>query len=609
MKGISFIAIVLLALRSLLASSCANSCTVTYPDFKSRSAMMIDSVANWAADFTLDDFKASDDFEGGKYGAYPIMALFERGHLEKANEFAAQQLVGGAAMFREFTTMALYMEYHDLYDEALREKVKKNQLASNFFNLDAEVIDTDVSESHRNPRLGGASENHKLMYAAAAYLGGIAWPDEYPKEWFQIGYEHLMHWFDVVTSIGYWEEDSPTYFIHHLGPILSVADHAPEGSEMKKRATMVLDWYFASIAGEYLHGYWITPVARDHNPLYGLASSPESIALTWLMFGDASQVPNPHIYQPYRHWKATLHFAVSDYRVPEVLARIATDRDKPFVHQEYMAKNPMHPKEYCYLNSKYGMASILSEKSDHIPPNMTRWKVQWVVESPDKEPSVFLMKHPQNQGDAEKWRGASSAEQVLQYEDALIAVYNISEGEEAHIEGPFRKESFQAIERKQGWLFIHTGANLMAIRAINGLEISDQTRPTEIYNAEVEVNIIKSMGRKNGLIVQTAPLNDYSDRNPENALQEFITDVLTKTKIDASGIDDENPVLSYTSLSRDLLEIRFDTFKKVNGKDLEFDNWPLLGNPWMQQDYKGRILTIEYGNQRLVYDFYRWEIE
>ncbi len=440
--------------------------------FEQRKQILIDSVANWASTFTLEDFKNSDNFKGGKYGAYPIMALFETGELEKAREFTAQQLVGGGAMFREFSTMALYMQYQHLYTPELRELVKQDQLKSNFFKTDIKKDARAAGESHANPQLGGASENHKLMYAAAAYLAGLAWPNEYPKEWAKIGYDHLINWFRIVTSIGFWEEDSPTYFIHHLGPLVSVADHAPEGSEMKKRATMVLDWYFASIAGEYLHGYWITSAARDYNPLYGLSNSAESTAVTWLEFGDAPQIPNPHVFQPYRHWKAALHFAVSAYRVPDILTRIATDRKQAFVHREFMKKNPIHPKEYCYVTPTYGVASIIGENGKMVP-NITRWKVQWIADDAEKEPSVFFMKHPYEKDNWEEWRGASPAEQVVQHEAALVAVYNIPDDGKPFIEAPFVAKSYVEQVWKEGWLFVHTGSSLLAVKAINGMEITD----------------------------------------------------------------------------------------------------------------------------------------
>jgi len=574
-------------------------------DFKSRKQLLLDSIANWANTLDLEGFKKSDDYEGGKYGAYPIMALFEKGQIDKACQFAAQQLVGGAAMFREYTTMALYMQYHKLYGQYLCDKVKQDQLKSNFFNFYGTDGSADISQNHRNSKLGGASENHKLMYASAAYLAGIAWPDDYPQKWYQAGYEHLMNWFDIVTKIGFWEEDSPTYLIHHMGPILTVAEFAPEGSEMKKRASMVLDWYFLSIAGEYLKGYWITPVARDYNPMYGLANSAESTALTWLYFGDAALVPNPHVHQTFLHWKAALHFALSDYELPDIIKRIATDRHQSFIHREFMKKNPMEPKEYCYITPTYGMASIVGENG-RIVPDATRWKVQWVAESKEKEPSVFFLKHPYGDNDWRAWRGASPAEQVLQCKDALIAVYRMEDGDKGFIDGPFPSSSFKVIKHEENWLFLHSGNCLIATYAAKGFSISDEERLRD--GSEITYKSLKSNGRKNGLIVQTASVGSYKSKSPEAELKLFKQDILSKTKIDTSGIDADKPRLKYKSLSGNWLEIEFNNFKKINGKILDLENWPLLENPWMHQEIGGKLI-LKHNNEERVYDFANWTVK
>lgn len=567
-----------------------------FPDFSSRKQMLIDSVAEYAGRLSLEEFKESDGFNGGKYGAYLIMALFETGQIQKAREFVAQQLVGGAAMFREFSTMSLYMQYHDKYGPELCERVKSDQLKSNFF------------DKKNKDGMGGASENHKLMYASAAYLAGIAWPNEYPEEWYQTGYNHLMNWFETVTSIGFWEEDSPTYLIHHMGPILSVAEFAPDGSEMKKRAKMVLDWYFASIAGEYLHGYWITPTARDYNPIYGLANSAETTALTWLYFGDAPQIPFPHIYSKFYHWKATIHFAVSDYELPDIIKLIATHRDRPFVHREFMVKNPMQPKEYCYIAPQYGLASTLGE-SVNVVPNQTRWKLQWVANDANKEPSVFFMKHPYEKDEWQKWRGASPAEQVIQHENVLVAVYKINENEKPFIDGPFIPGSYELYKQNDGWIFIHTGSCLFAVKAVNGLKITDEKRMTDNHGIVQELGVLKSEGLRNGLIVQTAEVQVYESGSIEKTLDKFMVDVLTRTTIDSSGVNTENPRLSYRSLSGDLIEIAFNQFKKINGKNLELGSWPLLENQWMHQDVNGKELFLKFKHEKRIYDFANWTVK
>lgn len=582
-----------------------------FSSLESRKKMMIDSIATWASGLSKAEFI---DSEGGKYGAFLAMALYEKGEIEKARKFTAWQLEGEGDMFREFGTMTLYMKYHELYGEALCQKVKQNQLKSDFFQPKEENFKGEVSQSHRITRLGGASENHKLMYACAAYLAGIAWPDEYPKEWFQAGYDHLMYWFSTVTSIGFWEEDSPTYLIHHMGPVLSVAEFAPEGSEMKKRATMVLEWYFLSMAGEYLHGYWITPAARDYNPLYGLAFSAETSALMWLYFDDASMVPYPHVSNHFRHWKASIHFAVSDFELPDIIKRIATDRDESFVHREFMAKNPLRPKEYCYLNKIYGMASILSEEGPMVP-DMTRWKIQWIANSPEKEPCVFFMKHPYIEPDSrnpekwKQWRGASTAEQVIQYKNALLAVYKIDDDQLPFIDGPFQKESFEVIKYHNKWIFAHAGSCLLAIYAVKGFETNTKHHISDSHGPMKSICTIQSQGKRNGLIVQTALPEVYSGKTYEEVLELFKDDVLERTGIDTLGIKNENPVLTYKSLSGDVLEIKFNGYKKLNGELIDFENWPLLENPWMHQDYKGSQLILNHGGEKRIYDFDKWVIE
>jgi hypothetical protein len=217
------------------------------------------------------------------------------------------------------------------------------------------------------------------------------------------------------------------------------------------------------------------------------------------------------------------------------------------------------------------------------------------------------MKHPYEENDWKEWRGASPAEQVLQHENALIAVYKIGEDQKDYIEGPFREEVFEAVMEKKGWIFMHTGSNLIAVKAINGLEFTGEKRSVE-HHPEIQVELLKSYGSRNGLIIQTASLEGYKKNNAEESLKLFMSDVLVNTGIDSSGINREYPALTYKSLSGNQLAIKFDHYKKVNGEQLNFTNWPLLGNPWMHQKYKGDSLILEHAGEKRIYDFEEWEI-
>ncbi len=123
----------------------------------------------------------------------------------------------------------------------------------------------------------------------------------------------------------------------------------------------------------------------------------------------------------------------------------------------------------------------------------------------------------------------------------------------------------------------------------------------------MEVQILKSVGQKNGVIIQTSPTRPYNAPSAKHALNKFIQDVLTKTKIDASEMNTETPTLRFTSLSGDVLEIAFNSYKKINGKELNLENYPLLKNPWMEQEIDGN-LTLQHKGEKRTYDFKNWQI-
>jgi hypothetical protein len=243
-----------------------------------------------------------------------------------------------------------------------------------------------------------------------------------------------------------------------------------------------------------------------------------------------------------------------------------------------------------------------------IVPDATRWKVQWVVKSKEEEPSVFFLKHPYGDNNWRAWRGASPAEQVLQYQDALIAVYRMGDEDKDFIDGPFSDSSYKVIVQKEDWLFLHAGNCLIAAYAAKGFSISDEARLGDSHGFEKNYKSLKSTGKKNGLIVQTASVESYKSNSPETELKLFMHDILSKTKIDTSGIDADQPRLKYKSLSGNWLEIEFDNFKKIDGKILDLENWPLLENPWIRQDIGGKLI-LKHNNEERIYDFENWTVK
>ncbi len=296
---------------------------------------------------------------------------------------------------------------------------------------------------------------------------------------------------------------------------------------------MAFEWYMAGVAAEYLHGYWITPSARDYVPVHGMHLSEESLATLWLYFGDTgNRIPHPHPtsgHEAFRHWYCAIHMATSDYRLPEAFVNIARDRVQPYVFKEFFDKNPMNPAEYGFINKNYGLTSMVSE-SGNPPPDMTRWKLQWVPVEAESEPSVFFMKHPMPNEDGgwKNWEGASPYEQVYQHEGTLISMYKIP-GTDTHpfIDGPLDTTLFELIINRDNWWFLHAGKMLFALYAENGLRLTGEERIAyDHFGTTALTGVIRSDGNKNILIVETALQEDFEGADAREELDHFAEVVL-----------------------------------------------------------------------------------
>ena len=115
--------------------------------------------------------------------------------------------------------------------------------------------------------------------------------------------------------------------------------------------------------------------------------------------------------------------------LPQIIKEIAADRDRAFVHREHFDRKPNAFKR-SYIHPDYGVFSQKDSSEEGNRFNQVhRWSVTWVVDEHGREPSTFFLKHPYPEyADApheeEYQRGATGAEQVLQHEGTLVAVYH-----------------------------------------------------------------------------------------------------------------------------------------------------------------------------------------
>mgnify|MGYP006271596557 CR=1 FL=1 len=546
----------------------------------------------------------------GKHGPFIAMANFARyqqtqdqAALDKARRIAAQAMDGGGAMFRIHNLAALYMQYKDLFTPDLREAYR-----------DALVNYGYVDFEDRRP--GGATENHRLMYACAAILAEQEWP-EFDDEKYEICREWLLDQFNKRVARGYWEYHSPTYFIHHTGPMLSLIEHIDpevehrraERLELQRRATLMLEWMFAGLVSQWNQGVWITSNGRNyHPPLNSIAAAAEqeSYALLWMYLGGC---PAPPFAKPLDHsYFSTAQFAVARYDLPAIFHRIAHDREQPYTHREHFLPGPNAFKT-SYIHPHYGLFSQRdsTEEGRSAFNQVHRWSLTWITDPP--QPATLFLKHPYpdyaaNPNDDAYARGATNAEQVLQLQGTLIAVYNIQDGN-PWIEGPLPRKAVIAQMQQDGWLFLHTGKMLAALWCANGL-----TMPQGNYAGYDGLARLRSDGAQNALALETAPASQFGNDAPQAALERFAQSILDSCTMDYQTDAQQRPQLRFTNLNGDVLEIAFNGPRRINGREVVFDaNWPLLQSPFMQHDFRGNTLTLKHEGQTRRYDWNTWTVD
>jgi hypothetical protein len=203
------------------------------------------------------------------------------------------------------------------------------------------------------------------MYYSALFLAAEQWPNLPGSEWYngkssdenrQEAKEYLIHWMKITTTIGQGEFDSPDYFPEYAMPMILLSQYAQD-PEMKLRGRMMTDYVFADFAAEHLEGQYIGGFSRIYQPAVYKPLLSGASAFAYLYFGTGEPTNSGWIVLP----------ALSDYRLPDIIYRIALDRSKSYVERERKrVRNvirygkEMNPPvyKYSYITKDYGLGSL-----------------------------------------------------------------------------------------------------------------------------------------------------------------------------------------------------------------------------------------------------------
>ncbi len=464
---------------------------------------------------------------------------------------------------------------------------------------------------------GYGALNYKLMNDGAGFIAAEIWPDLKDSDGLDsAGIQaatkaRLFAVFDEVVRYNTDEYGAPGYLGIDFSAMKLLADFAKD-PEMRKRAAMTLDSMILHAACAWNRGYYITPGSRLKgwsNNVTGPDGLDTTGAIAWFYFGADRPV------DPYRmNLGGCFWFTVKkSYEPPALFTAIARDRSKPFTH---LGSARERIRYTIYQQKGYGVGSqceFTTNQNDGIYKEARRVMFKWVS---DKRQSAFipLQVNPQRPYNLKDNKpnsfgyGENPFTQVLQKEGTLVGITSVPE-KYPHwkMYAPFSKDGaiLKRIE-KNDWVFCHGGPVLFAFRY---LQPSYWAEP----NTKENLDVLQSDSRENGWILDTAPIAAFAGGGVDAELERFSQEILTKSKVEAAAIESDNPRFTYHSVNGHTLDITHRPHKvkyvdqhKIDGKPVNYSEYPHFGNPWVQQPLGADKLHVRHGGKSLTYDFVMW---
>lgn len=495
----------------------------------------------------------------------------------------------------------------------------------------------------------GDTENHWAMSYTSRYLAAQMRPGAGPDQWFNgrssaenmaEARDYLLHWMEITTSYGQGEYDSPNYIQEYIIPMSLLAGFAQD-PELRQKARMMIDYIIYDYAIEQVEGFYGGAHSRVYPKQIVAPGLTNSSNLGWMLFGFGDRPPGND--------PGLVLLALSGYVPPPILERVARDRDQPYVERELKRtrwrlrhagphsftigdKRTVPVYKYSYVDRDFVLGS--SQGGLLQPIQQQTWSLDWRTDKPTQEAAntffgvqpyssplegtmyfgenwdvvTDLIARSKADYDSEdKLPSGSPYEQVFQHRTALIALYDMPEGNRfPHIITFFSRDLEHTVSDPSGWIFTQGGPVYIAYRPF----APGEWKPNDWTGllkggaggwvaAGAEKwgeghRCLVSGAPKNGYIVQVAPARDYA------SFDAFKSAVLA---LPVKFATEPVPEATFTALDGSVLHARYGDTPTVDGRPLDYADWPLFDSPFAHETRGSQKLEIRHGRERYLLDF------
>lgn len=413
-------------------------------------------------------------------------------------------------------------------------------------------------------------------------------------------------------------EHDTIYFLCDVEALKMLADFARD-PEMRRRATMVLDYFLLNLATDWNQGYMAEPLFRQKTfeEIFG-DRLPPSEQLGWLYFGGPNMREGVFELPPV--------FWHDGYRMPPVFRSIAQDRAEPKEKRESQdgvgpGKATIH-KSYLHTPT-YSLSSGVTEYDGAAGIRTPLFKEQrmvnltWISGRPGSRFHVLQENIAQPYFNKTELNYFTSGEnphsQRLHHRRTVIGVYDVPADYPHYRQYTIYRRGEGEVERRedQGWVFAHMGGVVFGFysKAPTTWELARVQRG---YAEGIDVRWCES--RRNAWVLETAEAARYPGE-PAEQLAAFAREVLSGDRLDPREMEAKEPAFSYRSIHGDTLRIVFAPLGRsladkhfINGDAVDYASWPMLASPWARQDFGSPLVEVRHAGLMLQYDYRAWTV-
>ena len=563
-----------------------------WADYQAKGGRISSRNAFFTAEILFDMGKIQE----GRHAANLGLDALEPGN--KINRW----IYGGNSGFLAWPGMDLYVGYNSFFDDALKARFTRIYQGAVWYR-----------------RL--TTSNHVFMAAVTRYLATQTWGEHFkPDPFFKPEtYSGSMFTADDPTGekqlrliianhlrSNFGEYASRPYGAQNILPLLTLAQRAQDPS-IRDSARMAYEYDLAQLAGTYLRGHLATFSVRSYPDV--ISQTPFGITgVVWAYFGG---VPPGNIQD---QW--ALRAFVGDYVPPAIILKAATDRSQAYT-QRSIANGW---RLTTWMDKTYALFSR-SPKGDAHPPVVLGQNypcgVMWEDSDPKKVTFLWVT-NPAADDNATKnnapngihTHGTTKMQQQVQIGGTSLSVFNIpADFRNPYLLGYIPGGALAVINRSkgEGRIFLHYASVLIALTSSQPFDwnpASGILAPAATPgpgDSEFRVRATQA-----GFAIETARPDEFPGDKAEAKLEAF-----------AQAVSAHEPVLVKTNATPPLvtvcytdhlghqLQATFDGEDQIDGHVIDYQDWPALENPWMQQQKRGENLTLSDGATTQIEDLAR----